>query len=82
MHKKTKTLITPDGTTCSWCGGLCKVIFNDNSFDYAGTHCTYGIGGTHYPDDYGDPVSDCCESPCVNQQGEEITIDECDPEDF
>ena len=46
---------------CSECGLPCEVIPLDNSFDYSGTHCTHGNGGTHYPPDYGTPVSDCCE---------------------
>ena len=47
---------------CPDCGEKCNVIALDNSFDYAGTHCTHGRSGTHYPDGYGDPVSDCCEA--------------------
>jgi hypothetical protein len=47
---------------CSDCGEPCKVIGLDNSFDYAGTHCTHGKGGTHRPEGYGSPVSDCCEA--------------------
>jgi hypothetical protein len=50
-----------DETICPGCGDPCEVVRLDNSFDYAGTHCTGGTGGTHYPDGYGDPVSDCCE---------------------
>ena len=48
---------------CPDCGEPCEVKPLDNSFDYAGTHCTYGRSGTHYPEDYGSPVSDCCEAP-------------------
>jgi len=54
---------TPEGAKCPACGEPCKIIPLENSFDYAGTHCTYGQSGTHYPSDYGDPVSDCCEEP-------------------
>jgi len=48
---------------CPECGEPCEIIPLDNAFDYAGTHCTYGRSGTHYPSDYGTPVSDCCEAP-------------------
>lgn len=51
-----------DDNICPECGKPCKVIPLKNDFNYAGTHCTHGIAGTHYPDSYGDPVSDCCES--------------------
>lgn len=53
---------TPDGTTCPECGEECEIIPLENSFDYAGTHCTHGVGGVHYPSDYGAPVSSCCEA--------------------
>ena len=48
--------------TCPDCGEECNVIPLDNSFDYAGTHCTGGLPGTHKPDGFGSPVSDCCEA--------------------
>lgn len=54
---------TPEGTVCPECGGPCTIVGDDNSFDYAGTHCTHGRSGTHYPSDWGKPVSDCCEAP-------------------
>ena len=47
---------------CTQCGKPCGIIPLDNSFDYSGTHCTMGLGGTHYPAGYGTPVSDCCEA--------------------
>ena len=50
------------GLICPDCGRECAAIPLDNSFDNSGTHCTNGIGGTWYPEDYGTPVSDCCES--------------------
>jgi hypothetical protein len=56
-----RTYDTPEGFKCPECGELCTIIFRDNSFDYAGTHCNYGMSGTHYPSDYGEPVTDCCE---------------------
>lgn len=54
---------TPEGCTCPECGEPCEVIALLNDFDYAGTHCTGGRSGTHYPSDWGSPVSDCCEAP-------------------
>jgi hypothetical protein len=54
---------TPDGTICPECGEPCYIVPLDNSFDYSGTHCTHGRSGTHRPDGYGSPVSDCCEVP-------------------
>lgn len=51
-----------DDIICPNCGEPCKVIPLRNDFDFAGTHCTHGRAGTHYPDSYGDPVSDCCEA--------------------
>ena len=50
---------------CSECGAACKAVPLRNDFDYAATHCTHGQGGTHFPDDYGTPVSDCCEAPIM-----------------
>lgn len=47
---------------CPECGGKCTVVPLLNDFDYSGTHCTHGRSGTHYPDDYGSPVSDCCDA--------------------
>lgn len=51
-----------DVIRCPECGEECNVIPLDNAFGYAGTHCTGGLGGTHYPDGYGTPVSECCEA--------------------
>ena len=48
---------------CPKCGDPCDIVPLRNHFDYAGTHCTHGLDGTHYPDDYGSPVSDCCDAP-------------------
>jgi len=58
---KESIVITP--AICASCGKPCKVIPLRNEFNYAGTHCTHGLSGTHYPDNWGDPVSDCCEAP-------------------
>jgi hypothetical protein len=52
---------TPEDFICPECGETdCKIVPNLNHFDYAGTHCTHGNGGTHYPSDWGYPVTDCC----------------------
>ena len=52
---------TPPNFTCPECHEPCHIIALDNSFDYAGTHCTHGQPGVHYPFDYGRPVTSCCE---------------------
>jgi len=52
---------TPEGAFCVECGFPCTVVPLLNEFDYAGTHCTYGAAGTHYPSNWGAPVSNCCE---------------------
>lgn len=53
----------PNGAICPECGEWCKVVANQNEFDYAGTHCTYGRGGVHYPENWGEAISECCEAP-------------------
>jgi len=60
--KKLPTYITPENFLCPACNQPCRIIALDNSFDYAGTHCTYGQSGIHYPAGYGSPVTDCCEA--------------------
>lgn len=40
---------------CCECGAICEIV--EESFDYAGTHCTNGNSGTHYTGDY---YSACC----------------------
>ena len=62
MHK-APYYDTPDDTVCPDCGEQCEIIPVLNEFAYAGTHCTHGRSGTHYPDDWGSLVSDCCEVP-------------------
>ena len=54
--------ITPTGTKCPVCEKICKIVALQNEFDFAGTHCTHGMWGTHFPDSWGSPVSDCCEA--------------------
>jgi len=41
--------------TCDNCGYTCTL--SEETFDYPGTHCTHGKGGTHRTGIY---VSDCC----------------------
>ena len=48
---------------CPKCGEFCEIVPLDNSFDFAGTHCTHGQSGTNYPNDHGSPVSNCCDAP-------------------
>ena len=59
--RKENPYVTPEGFVCPECNEECEIIPLDNSFSYSGTHCTNGIGGTEYPDDYGSPVTSCCE---------------------
>lgn len=40
---------------CAECGEPCTPV--EETFDYAGSHCTYGRSGTHRT---GYWVSDCC----------------------
>ena len=47
---------------CQDCGERCEVTFLDESFDYAGTHCTGGKPGTAYGPSHGLLVSVCCEA--------------------
>ena len=58
--KEIPEYTTPQGYRCPECRKLCKITPLRNEFDYAGTHITHGRGGTHYPDNWGEPVTDCC----------------------
>ena len=58
---------------CSCCGEKCELISIDESFDYAGTHCTHGQSGTHVQWSEG---SDCCEADCDDWDGEDEDEDE------
>ena len=40
---------------CVECGHRCALV--EETFDYAGTHCTHGKSGTHHTGVY---VSSCC----------------------
>jgi hypothetical protein len=52
--------VQEDWMICPECGDPCEIIIDNGSFDYAGTHCTHGMAGTHHePDRY---VSACCEA--------------------
>lgn len=61
MRRHVPEYDTPAECYCTQCGERCKVIALQNEIDYAGTHCTHGQSGTHYPGSWGLPVSDCCE---------------------
>lgn len=43
------------GPICSDCRKPCETV--EETFDYAGTHCTHGLPGTHHTGHY---VSKCC----------------------
>ena len=68
---------SPDDAICTDCKEECLVVPLDNSFTYAGTHCTGGRSGIHKPAGYGDPVSDCCEAMCETANGYTITLNDC-----
>lgn len=42
---------------CLDCGEECNII--EETFDYSGTHCTHGNGGTHHTGYYS---SSCCDA--------------------
>ena len=44
---------------CDDCYEETEEVFIDQSFDYAGTHCTGGLAGTHHAGYMG---SQCCEA--------------------
>ena len=73
--RKPPSYETPEGTTCPGCGEECRIVPNLNEFDYSGTHCTHGQSGTHYPFDWGCPVSDCCGVDIEDAVKEEDEID-------
>ena len=68
---------TPRSAFCSHCQKECTCVKYDDSFDYAGTHCTHGIGGTQHEYHW---ASDCCDAECDDgrfvmcQCGNEIEI--------
>ena len=69
-------------TFCACCKEECKPTKLDNSFDYAGTHCTGGRPGTHYPPGYGDLVSDCCEDDVIDSGGDKLTWEDIYPDPY
>lgn len=73
---KKPMYITPDGAVCPACGEPCAIVPLLNDFDYSGTHCTGGRSGTHYPDGWGSPVSDCCEASMEDAECYEPDYDE------
>ena len=42
---------------CDECGEECAIV--EETFDYAGTHCTHGLAGTHHTGQY---ASKCCDA--------------------
>lgn len=68
---------SPEDITCSDCGEECRAVPLDNSFAYAGTHCTGGKSGIHKPAGYGEPVSDCCEAECLDSLENVVSVDDC-----
>lgn len=73
---------SPDPAFCGDCGEECTVEPHDNSFAYAGTHCTGGRAGVHKPAGYGEPVSDCCNADCYTDEELTNIIDLNDCMDF
>ncbi len=61
--KETPVYTTPQGFKCPECGDECEIIPLLNDFGYAGTHCTGGRAGCHYPSNWGQPVTSCCCAP-------------------
>lgn len=58
---------------CIECGEECRIRREDNSFDYAGTHCTFGMSGTYVKIDY---VSDCCSADVEDDFGNILSYSE------
>ena len=65
-------------TICACCREECIPIKLDNSFSYAGTHCTHGRDGIHYPAGYGAMVSNCCEDDVISPSGEKLDWEDLD----
>ena len=61
---------------CGECGQECEVIAHEIAWDYAGTHCTHGLPGTHYEGT--DYLSDCCEEKVFSDEGLKVEFDEDD----
>ena len=56
---------------CADCWSPCKAV--EETFDFAGTHCTGGRSGTHHTGFY---VSDCCGAEPVELRDFTITVGE------
>jgi len=54
-HNESRDEAIKDEYKCLSCGELCKLV--EETFDYAGTHCTNGNSGTHKTGHY---LTDCC----------------------
>ncbi len=65
--KEIPNYTTPQDFRCPECGELAKIVPLRNEFDYAGTHCTHGFPGTCFPENWGDPVSECCNTFIINE---------------
>jgi len=52
---------------CTECGEPCELV--EETFDYAGTHCTFGKPGTHHT---GVWVSECCLADYIDDDTAEI----------
>lgn len=52
---------------CSHCHNKTNEITIDDSFDYAGTHCTHGRAGTWHDSHQ---ASECCEADVVESDSE------------
>ncbi len=68
---KTPIYITPKNQKCPACKELCEIVPLRNEFNYAGTHCTHGLSGIHYPSNWGEPVSDCCQVLITGEEYED-----------
>lgn len=52
---RLRLMLDPVVHYCTECGEPCTI--SEETFDYAGTHCTHGRSGTHHTGHY---LSDCC----------------------
>ena len=68
--------IKPDNWVCPVCGEQAEIVPLDESFDYSGTHCTFGRSGTYTPPGNGRPV--CSANEC---SVEDVDIDVYEPEE-
>ena len=52
----------PEDYWCTDCEQPCTLV--EETFDYAGTHCTHGVSGTHHTGHY---VSACCNAEYTDE---------------